>query len=156
MTRDPRRARVLGLWSAGWLAVFLVAGMVRLGEPAVQWPVLAVPLLWALVALRPRRRPAGARWEDDDPDGYDYDGYDGYDYDGYDPDGYDGYDYDPDLVDADADDRPADRWADRWGDAPSGHRGSPRVRPAERTDTVERSAVRRPSDDDPWEGRRRR
>ena len=54
--RDPRSARVLGLWTAGWLAVFLVVGMVWLGEPSVQWPVLAVPLLWALLALRPRRR----------------------------------------------------------------------------------------------------
>lgn len=71
--RDPRRARVLGLWTAGWLAVFLLAGILRLGDLAVQWPVLAVPLVWALVALRPRRRPA---WEvepasddgwDDDP-----------------------------------------------------------------------------------------
>jgi hypothetical protein len=53
--RDPQRTRVLGLWTAAWLAVFLLAGMVRLGEPTVQWPVLAVPLLWALVALRPRR-----------------------------------------------------------------------------------------------------
>lgn len=66
MSRDPQRARVLGLWTAGWLAVFLVAGMVRLGEPSVQWPVLAVPLLWALVALRPRRSG-----RDEDPD----DGY---------------------------------------------------------------------------------
>ncbi len=62
MTRaDPRRARVLGLWTAGWLAAFLLAGMIRLGEPSVQWPVLAVPLLWALVALRPRRSRAAAR-----------------------------------------------------------------------------------------------
>ena len=74
--REPQRARVLGLWTAGWLAVFLVAGMIRLGEPAVQWPVLVVPLLWALVALRPRRsgrdddlRDDGSRddgsWDDD-------------------------------------------------------------------------------------------
>ena len=62
--RDPQRARVLGLWTAGWLAAFLVAGMLWLGEPSVQWPVLAVPLLWALVALRPRRRGA----VDDEPD----------------------------------------------------------------------------------------
>ncbi|SDF10909.1 hypothetical protein SAMN05660485_02554 [Blastococcus fimeti] len=70
--RDPQRARVLGLWTAGWLAVFLIAGMIRLGEPAVQWPVLAVPLVWALVALRPRRsvrddtRDDGAWGADDD------------------------------------------------------------------------------------------
>lgn len=67
MRHDPRRARVLGLWTAGWLAVFLVAGMVWLGEPAVQWPVLAVPVLWALVALRPRRGPRD-RGQDDDGD----------------------------------------------------------------------------------------
>ena len=39
-----------------WLAAFLVAGLVRLGDLSLQWPVLVVPLLWALVALRPRRR----------------------------------------------------------------------------------------------------
>ena len=71
--RDPLRARVLGLWTAGWLAVFLVGGMVWLGEPTVQWPVLAVPVLWALVALRPRRsgqrdaRDDGS-WEAEDDD----------------------------------------------------------------------------------------
>ena len=74
--RDPRRARVLGLWTAGWLAVFLVAGMLWLGEPTVQWPVLAVPLLWALVALRPRHTARDDGWDDgrhgdeDDDDGY--------------------------------------------------------------------------------------
>lgn len=75
--RSPRQARVLGLWTAGWLAVFLVVGMAWLGEPAVQWPVLAVPLLWALVALRPRRAPRDDGWddsrygdEDEDDDGY--------------------------------------------------------------------------------------
>ncbi|RBY95153.1 hypothetical protein DQ237_15795 [Blastococcus sp. TF02-8] len=61
----PSRARFLGLWTAAWLAVLLVLGMLRFGDPAVQWPVLLVPALWALVALRPRRgpRPAGARPE---------------------------------------------------------------------------------------------
>jgi hypothetical protein len=91
---------VLGLWTAGWLAVFLVVGMVWLGEPSVQWPVLAVPLLWALVALRPRRRHVA---------------YD------------DGYD------------EGADDWDDDWPEESppaTGHR----------TDTVERPAVRRPSD----------
>ena len=39
-----------------WLAAFLVAGLVRLGDLSLQWPVLVVPLLWALVALRPRKR----------------------------------------------------------------------------------------------------
>ncbi len=66
--RDPQSARVLGLWTAGWLAVFLVAGMVWLGEPTVQWPVLAVPLLWALVALRPRRSGRDDAWDDGQDD----------------------------------------------------------------------------------------
>ena len=46
---------MLGLWSAVWLAVFLVAGLLWVGNLSLQWPVLAVPVLWALVALRPRR-----------------------------------------------------------------------------------------------------
>lgn len=66
--RDPRSARVLGLWTAGWLAVLLVAGMLRFGDLSLQWPVLGVPLLWALVALRPRRRRDRARGYDDEDD----------------------------------------------------------------------------------------
>ena len=123
--RDPRRARVLGLWTAGWLAVFLVVGMVWLGEPSVQWPALAVPLLWALVALRPRRRAAAV------DDGYDEE-RDHWDDDRWDDEGWDD----------DADPPP-------W-DAPPG------PRPAERTDTVERPALRRPSGYDEWDGPRRR
>jgi hypothetical protein len=53
--RDPREARTLGLWTAGWLAVLLLGGLLWLGDLSLQWPVLLVPLLWALVALRPRR-----------------------------------------------------------------------------------------------------
>ena len=64
--RDAREARTLGLWTASWLAVLLVAGLLWVGDLSVQWPVLMVPLLWALVAVRPRRRhrdrPRG--WED--------------------------------------------------------------------------------------------
>jgi fatty acid desaturase len=62
--RDPREARVLGLWTAAWLAVLLLAGLLWLGDLSLQWPVLAVPVLWALIALRPRRHrgPASA-WE---------------------------------------------------------------------------------------------
>ncbi len=134
MSRDPRAARVLGLWTAGWLAVFLVVGMVWLGEPTVQWPVLVVPLLWALVALRPRRRRAGAAREDDEHGGYWHD--------------------DEGRVE-DEDDWPADQWADRWSDDPHDARRPPRVQPAERTDTVERPAVRRRDDDDRWNGRSR-
>jgi hypothetical protein len=54
--RDPREARILGLWTAGWLAVLLVAGLLWVGDLSIQWPVLVVPLLWALIAARPRRR----------------------------------------------------------------------------------------------------
>ena len=134
--RDPQRARVLGLWTAGWLAVFLVAGMLWLGEPSVQWPVLAVPLLWALVALRPRRsRPALAH-----DDGWDDDGWDD---DRWDDEG--GWHDDP------AHD---DRWDDgRWHDGGTAdpYRQPPAApTPAERTDTVERPALRRPAEDDPW------
>lgn len=126
MRRDPRAARLLGLWTAGWLAVLLIAGMVWLGEPAVQWPVLVVPLLWALVALRPRRRPAADRPDDD---------------------GWDRYPDDEGWED--------ERWEDeRWED--EGWEERPRVPPGERTDTVERPALRRPDDDDPWERRGRR
>jgi hypothetical protein len=53
--RDPRAARTLGLWTASWLAVLLLAGLLWVGDLAVQWPVLLVPVLWALVAVRPRR-----------------------------------------------------------------------------------------------------
>ncbi len=52
---------MLGLWSAGCLFVLLLAGILWIGDLALQWPVLAVPLVWALVAARPRRgavRPA--------------------------------------------------------------------------------------------------
>ncbi|TFV83069.1 hypothetical protein [Blastococcus sp. CT_GayMR16] len=53
--RAPREARLLGLWTAGWLAVLLFAGLLWLGDLSLQWPVLVVPLIWALVAVRPRR-----------------------------------------------------------------------------------------------------
>ena len=49
-----------------WLAAFLVVGLVWLGDLSVQWPVLVVPLLWALLALRPRnrrRRDSPRGWE---------------------------------------------------------------------------------------------
>ena len=55
MRHGPGEARLLGLWTAGWLAVLLLAGVLWIGDPALQWPVFAVPLLWALVAARPRR-----------------------------------------------------------------------------------------------------
>jgi len=65
--RTARQARTLGLWTAAWLFVLLLAGLLRLGDLSVQWPVLAVPVLWALVALRPRRGDAVRRPEPDRP-----------------------------------------------------------------------------------------
>jgi hypothetical protein len=69
MARDPREARTLGLWTAAWLAVLLLGGLLWLGDLSLQWPVLLVPLLWALVAVRPRRHrreephPADGAWD---------------------------------------------------------------------------------------------
>ena|SRR5215213_3919853 len=68
--REPRDARFLGLWTAGWLAVFLVAGLLWVGDVSRQWPVLVVPVLWALIALRPRRRPGRDRPRGDRPRGW--------------------------------------------------------------------------------------
>ena len=53
--RTAREARILGLWTASWLGVLLVAGLLWVGDVSVQWPVLLIPVLWAAVALRPRR-----------------------------------------------------------------------------------------------------
>ncbi|MGY1606479.1 MULTISPECIES: hypothetical protein [unclassified Geodermatophilus] len=66
--RDPREARALGLWTAGWLFALLLAGLLWIGDLRVQWPVLLVPVLWAVVAARPRRGrgvppPAPETWE---------------------------------------------------------------------------------------------
>jgi hypothetical protein len=47
--------RLLGLWTAGWLAALLLAGLLWVGDVSVEWPVLLVPVGWALVAARPRR-----------------------------------------------------------------------------------------------------
>ncbi|MGY1741805.1 MULTISPECIES: hypothetical protein [unclassified Blastococcus] len=55
MRHGPAEARLLGLWTAGCLFVLLLAGILWVGDLALQWPVLAVPVLWALVAARPRR-----------------------------------------------------------------------------------------------------
>ena len=52
-----RRSPVLGLWTAAWLLVLLLVLVLRFGDLSVQWPVLAVPVLWALLAVRPRRQP---------------------------------------------------------------------------------------------------
>ncbi len=48
---------MLGLWTAGWLALLLLAGLLWVGDLSVQWPVLLVPVGWALVALRHRDDP---------------------------------------------------------------------------------------------------
>ena len=69
------------------------------------------------------RRRAAAEWSGDD--------------------GWDGYpDDDRDDLAWEDDDRDGHGWGER-----------PRVPPGERTDTVERPALRRPEDDDPWERR---
>jgi uncharacterized iron-regulated membrane protein len=54
--------RVLGLWTAGWLAVLLVIGLAWVGTWSLEWPVLLVPAAWAAVALaRGRDRRRGRR-----------------------------------------------------------------------------------------------
>ena len=57
--RTPEEARALGLWTAAWLAALLAAGLLWVGNVALQWPVLLVPPAWAMMAVRPRtsRRP---------------------------------------------------------------------------------------------------
>jgi hypothetical protein len=54
--RTPQEKRLLGLWTAACLLVALVVLLLWVGDLSVQWPVLLVPVVWALVALRPRRR----------------------------------------------------------------------------------------------------
>jgi hypothetical protein len=68
--RSPRESRFLGLWTAGWLFVFLLGLLLRVGDVGVQWPALLAPVVWALVALwrgrGPARRPAVRRPPEDD------------------------------------------------------------------------------------------
>jgi hypothetical protein len=65
--RTPREARALGLWTAAWLFVLLLAGVLWLGELRLPWPVLLVPVVWALVAaLRGRRPPPADDWGERD------------------------------------------------------------------------------------------
>jgi hypothetical protein len=65
----PGDARTLGLWTATWLGVLLLAGLLWVGDLSVQWPVLLVPVLWAVIALRPRRRPnSDDGWQPIPPD----------------------------------------------------------------------------------------
>ncbi len=64
--RDARSARLLGLWTAGWLALLLLGALLWLGDLSLQWPVLGIPVLWALVALRPRRGQYVDDYDEDD------------------------------------------------------------------------------------------
>ena len=66
MSRTPQQSRFLGLWTASWLFVLLLGLLLWVGDLRVQWPVLLVPVLWALVALRSRRgtRPPAPERED--------------------------------------------------------------------------------------------
>lgn len=58
--RAPREARLIGLWTAGWLAVLLLVGLAWVGVWSLQWWVLLVPAIWAVVALvRGRGRREG-------------------------------------------------------------------------------------------------
>jgi hypothetical protein len=143
---SPARARFLGLWTAGWLATLLVVGMVRFGDPGLQWPVLLVPALWALVALRPRR---GRRWA---PPRHPAAGA------GADDEWLDDQRLDDEWADDEwaddewaddewaEDERPHDEWADdEWAEDQRAA-GVQWPQPGERTDTVERPALRRRSD----------
>ncbi|MCW2694919.1 MAG: uncharacterized protein JWR62_4 [Modestobacter sp.] len=59
MRPTAAQRRFLGLWTAAWVALLLIAGLVWVGDLSLQWPVLLVPVLWALIALRPRRDATG-------------------------------------------------------------------------------------------------
>ena len=65
-SRPVAERRALGLWTAACLAVLLSVGVSLLGDWSLQWPVLLVPVLWALVALRPRARARRSRAEPED------------------------------------------------------------------------------------------
>jgi hypothetical protein len=66
MRRSPQQSRFLGLWTASWLFVLLLGLLLRVGDVAVQWPALLVPVVWALVALWRGRRPVVRRPPEDD------------------------------------------------------------------------------------------
>lgn len=55
--RESRHARFLGVWTAVWLGGLLLGGLLWLGDLSLQWPVLLVPVLWGLVAMRRRGEP---------------------------------------------------------------------------------------------------
>ena len=61
MSRRPAaERRSLGLWTAAWLAAFLLGGLLWVGQVAGEWLLLLVPAVWALVAVRPRQDPGPA------------------------------------------------------------------------------------------------
>ncbi len=49
--RSAAERRALGLFTAVSLAVLLSLGLTWRGDWSVQWPVLLVPLVWALAAV---------------------------------------------------------------------------------------------------------
>ena len=65
MRPTPQQSRLLGLWTAAWLFALLLVLLLWLGDVSLQWPVLLVPVVWALVALR-RGRGRPVRRRDDD------------------------------------------------------------------------------------------
>jgi hypothetical protein len=67
--RSPQQARALGLWTAACLFVLLLAGVLWVGEISLQWPVLVVPVVWALVAVRPRGARTAVRGDNEPPRG---------------------------------------------------------------------------------------
>ncbi|SEO78588.1 hypothetical protein [Trujillonella endophytica] len=76
MRRSPGEARLLGLWTAGCLAVLLLAGILWVGDLTLQWPVFVVPLGWAMLAARPRRGAVRPSARADDPRAAPPGGYD--------------------------------------------------------------------------------
>src|SRR4051794_26662486 len=76
MRRTAREAGLLGLWTASWLFVVLLVLLAWLGDLALQWPVLLVPVAWAALAVRRVRRgraalrrpgDAAGPWPPDEP-----------------------------------------------------------------------------------------
>jgi Flp pilus assembly protein TadB len=63
--RRPDEARALALWTASWLFLLLLVGVLWLGDVWLQWPVLLVPVAWAVVAvLRGRRSARAHAWDE--------------------------------------------------------------------------------------------
>jgi hypothetical protein len=79
--RPAAQRRLLRLWTAACLAALLGLGITRLGDWSLQWPVLLVPLLWALPALLPGRRSRAPREDEHEEQSY-WDGPDHWGEDG--------------------------------------------------------------------------